>query len=182
MARPPKSVYVLESEKRSHRTKAEIAQRSESEQALNSGVAMKETPRVRKIPDAHKEFLRIKKLLENIQKNDALYQSVINRYCLLKAECEDFETKREDFCRRASELEENMPGDADTMAYYRTLAAMQGQVIACDKQVMAKRKMLLDIEKENIMTIAAALRAIPKKPEEESGDDPMAALLKLRQA
>jgi hypothetical protein len=40
-------------------------------------------------------------------------------------------------------------------------------MIALDKQIQTKRKMLLDIEKENIMTIAAALRSIPKKTDEK---------------
>jgi hypothetical protein len=37
--------------------------------------------------------------------------------------------------------------------------------------------MLLQIEKENVMTIMAALRSIPKKPVEETEEDPMARLL-----
>jgi hypothetical protein len=40
--------------------------------------------------------------------------------------------------------------------------------MSIDKMVQTKRKMLLDIEKENIMTIAAALRSIPKKEEKSS--------------
>jgi hypothetical protein len=49
-------------------------------------------------------------------------------------------------------------------------------MIECDRQVQAKRKMLLDIEKENIMTIAAALRSIPKKT-----DKPKSKLLEALQ-
>ena len=37
--------------------------------------------------------------------------------------------------------------------------------ISYDRQIQTKRKMLFDIEKENVMTIAAALRSIPKQPE-----------------
>lgn len=40
-------------------------------------------------------------------------------------------------------------------------------LIALDKQIQAKRKMLLDIEKENIMTIASSLRSVPKKTEKK---------------
>ena len=36
-------------------------------------------------------------------------------------------------------------------------------MLSIDKQIVSKRKMLLDIEKENVMTIASALRSIPKK-------------------
>jgi len=42
---------------------------------------------------------------------------------------------------------------------------MQKNLISLDRQVQAKRKMLLDMEKENIMTIASSLRSIPKKQE-----------------
>ena len=35
------------------------------------------------------------------------------------------------------------------------------------RQIQAKRKMLLDIEKENIMTIASSLRSVPKKAEKK---------------
>ena len=64
--------------------------------------------------------------------------------------------------------------------YFKTLAQMESAVISLDKQVMAKRKMLLDIEKENIMTIAAQLRSIPKKIEDEEETDPMAQLFSSR--
>ena len=37
--------------------------------------------------------------------------------------------------------------------------------------------MLLAIEKENLMTVMAKLRAVPKKPKDEADDDPMAELL-----
>lgn len=42
------------------------------------------------------------------------------------------------------------------------------QLISYDKQIQTKRKMLFDIEKENVMTIASALRSIPKTPEKKN--------------
>ena len=44
--------------------------------------------------------------------------------------------------------------------YYNLELGMQKNLVSLDKQVQAKRKMLLDIEKENIMTIASALRSV----------------------
>lgn len=81
MPTPPKPIVVLETEKRSHRTKAEKAQRKKAEEALLTGQAMREKPQVKQNNIAHKEFLRIKKLLEKIDKNDDLNANVINRYC-----------------------------------------------------------------------------------------------------
>lgn len=37
-----------------------------------------------------------------------------------------------------------------------------------DRQIQAKRRMLAEIEKENVMTIAASLRSVPKKPEKKT--------------
>ena len=95
MPTPTKPANVIRLEKKSHRTKKELASRENAEKALLTGEKLKERKEVKSDPVAHKEFLRIKKLLEKIEKNDDLYSSVINRYCQLYAECKDFEEKRE---------------------------------------------------------------------------------------
>lgn len=51
------------------------------------------------------------------------------------------------------------------------MASLSSTIISIDKQLQSKRKMLLDIEKENIMTIASALRSIPKKVDTESNKE-----------
>lgn len=166
MPTPPKPYLILANEKKSHRTKAELKQREEGEKALATGVALKERPEVKSNPVAHKEFLRLNRLLKTIEKNDAIYESIINRYCLLQAECYDFEQKRESFYNNLEELiedREKFIDNEDLSTYYKLKSDMQKNIISIDKQIQSKRKMLLDIEKENIMTIAAALRSIPKK-------------------
>lgn len=181
MPTPPKPFLVLKTEGKSHRTKAEMEQRKSSEEALSSGVALKERSEVKNNEIAHKEFLRINKLLKNIEKNDALYESVINRYAILQAECIEFEQKREQFYHNLSELEDKYNKQTDNemsiSEYFKLQCNMQGQIINLDKQIQSKRKMLLDIEKENIMTIASTLRSIPKKVDSDKEDDPMAHLL-----
>lgn len=172
MPTPPKPVLVLKTEKKSHRTKAELKLREEGEKALATGVALKERPEVKANPIAHKEFLRINKLLKSIEKNDAIYEPIINRYCLLQAECKEFEEKRETIYKNILELERDKERliESEEMSlstYYKIKSDMQKQMVALDKQIQSKRKMLLDIEKENIMTIAAALRSIPKKVDKE---------------
>lgn len=168
MPTPPKPFSVLTNEKKSHRTKAELEQRRKGEESLSTGTAMKERPEVKENPAAHKEFLRINKLLKEIKKNDAIYEPIINRYCLLQAECKDFEEKRESFYRDIQEVIKDKERlieseEMSLSSYYRMKYNLQSTIISLDKQVQQKRKMLLDIEKENIMTIAAALRSIPKK-------------------
>lgn len=173
MPTPPKPFTVLKAEGKSHRTKKELKLREEGEKALATGVALKERPEVKANPVAHKEFLRLNKLLKKIEKNDAIYEPIINRYCTLQAECVDMEEKRERIFQQAQRLEQKLDelGEdidfKDLRAVTNDIASIYATMIALDKQIQTKRKMLLDIEKENIMTIAAALRSIPKKVDKQ---------------
>lgn len=182
MPTPTKPYAVLVSEGKSHRTKAELNQRQKGESALSTGTALKERPEVKNNSGAHKEFLRINKLLQSIEKNDAIYEPVINRYCMIQAECRDFEEKREKIFDQAQRLEkmlDDFSGDIDfddLRGAINDLGKIYGTMITIDKQIQTKRKMLLEIEKENIMTIAAALRSIPKKVDE--GEDPLLKVLR----
>ena len=149
-----------------------MRQRKQAEQSLLTGEEIKEKPEVKQNKIAHKEFLRIKKLLKNIEKNDDLYGVVINRYCLLYAECFEFEKKREKMFEQLCDLQEKEDElieheEMTQKEFYGIENSMQKNLIALDRQVQSKRKMLLEIEKENIMTIASALRSVPKKTEKK---------------
>lgn len=187
MARPSKPFKVISSEKKSHRTKAELKIREEGEKALSTDAKIKERREVKSNRIAHKEFKRIEKLLENIDKNDAIYEAVINRYCMLQAECYDLEERREEFYNlifklkaEAKAITEDLDNDSEVMdfklEYAKSIAKMMASMLAIDKQIQTKRKMLLDIEKENIMTIASQLRNIPKKTDEQ--DNPLLKVLR----
>ena len=162
MPTPPKPVKILKLERKSHRTRSELRQREKAEEELLTGKKLKESNEVRENELAHKEFIRIRKLLTEIGKNDDLYSGVINRYCLISAECKEFEEKREHLWNNQKELE-NRKKEMDPLSYFKLQNDLTKQLLSYDKQVQAKRKMLFDIEKENIMTIASALRSIPKK-------------------
>lgn len=166
MARPSKPAAVIQLEGKSHRTKAELRQRRNAEAELLTGKAIAEAHEVKDNAFAHKEFLRIRKLLQSIGKDDDLYSGVINRYCMLAAECREFEEKREKIYKRQIELEERS-GEMEFLDYLKMQNDLSKMLISYDRQVQAKRKMMFDIEKENIMTIASALRSVPKKPEEK---------------
>lgn len=182
MARPSKPFLVLETEGKSHRTKKEMELRKQGENALATGVAWKESAKVKERPAAHKEFLRLKKLFASIDKNDALTQGVINRYCLLHAEIDELEMRRDDFEESLHLLEDQLKQKELTgLEYLKLRSSLQAQFLALDKQVQNKRKMMFDIEKENLMTIASVMRSILKKPAEDEEDDPMGALLMRRQ-
>ena len=178
MPTPPKPFTVLVNEKKSHRTKAELKMREEGEKSLSTDIEIKERKEVKQNKFAHKEFQRIIKLLENINKNDAIYEAVINRYCLIQAECLDFEVKREKFYSDMSKLEDKYNEDEMSLSeYYSLINDMQKNIVNLDKQIQSKRKMLLDIEKENVMTIASALRSIPKK-EDKASENPLLKVLR----
>lgn len=187
MGRSSKPTNVIRMENKSHRTQEELDFREKQEAALLTGVSMVKSKAVNSNPVANAVFLRVRNLLRKIDKSDALYEQVINRYALLAAECADFERKREVFHDRAMALDQKFdeqdPDDDDAIKpteYFRLSAQLQGQVVALDKQVQAKRRMMLDIEKESCMTISSALRAIPKTPPDESADDPLSKLLEGR--
>lgn len=166
MPTPAKPASVLKYEKKSHRTKQEMRQREKAEADLLTGKKLKESKEVKDNELAHREFLRIKKLLTEIGKNDDLYSGVINRYCMISAECKEFEEKREDIYIRQKELEKRSD-EMDIDEYIKLQNETSKMLLSFDRQIQAKRKMLFDIEKENVMTIASALRSIPKKPEKK---------------
>ena len=172
MPTPSKTADIIRMEKKSHRTKKELRQREQEEKALLTGIALKERQEVKDNETAHKEFLRLKKLLQRINKFDDMYGAVINRYCVLYAETNEFEEKRERVYKQRGELQNSktkmlLNEKMTSKEYYGIEASMQKNLISLDRQVQTKRRMLSDIEKENIMTIAASLRSVPKKPEKK---------------
>lgn len=187
MPTPPKPFSVLKSEGKSHRTKKELKLREEGEKALSTGIALKARSEIKKNKIANKEFKRINELLKKIEKNDAIYEAVINRYCLIYAECIEFENKKVelygiiDELKKQFELSKEYLQDEEmakeTRKFTRSISEILGSIVELDKQLQPKRKMLLDIEKENIMTIASALRVIPKKPESDSAKETILKVL-----
>ena len=177
MARPAKPVAVLQAEGKSHRTKAELEKRKKEEAAFATGTPLKEKLETKKNMVAHKEFQRITKLLTEIGKCDALYENIINRYCMIYAECRSYEEMRESLMTDYSHLA-NMydEGLLEFLVYVEKKNGITGSINAIDRQLQTKRKMLMDIEKENIMTVASVLRNIPKTEDPE--EDPLLMVLR----
>ena len=172
MSRPSTPVDILIFEGKSHRTKAELKSRKAAELLLVTGIHMEMWPEVEANEKAAEEFSRVSELLAVIGKDDALQEAVLNRYCLLRAECADFEEKRESFTKSINDLKQEYADEKiDTSTYYSLVADMQKSIINVDKQIMSKRSMMFAIEKENLMTIASALRLIPKKQEQPPETD-----------
>lgn len=177
--RPTKPLALVQG----HRTKAEKEVREKAESKLITGFSLKEWPDVKADELAHKEFLRLKKVLKTIAKDDGLHEGVINRYCLLHSECKGFETLKQECNNELQDLYlAHQNGQIDFVTYLDQKEKIHNRFLTLDKKIMEKRKMMLDIEKENIMTIQSALRSIPKKPDQEKGKSAMAAFLERKKA
>ena len=195
MGRPAKTYEVLMCEGKSHRTKRELEARKNAEKSLLTGEKMRESAAVRADKAAHGHWLRVKKLMAAIGRDDAIHENGINRYCLMLSECEALLAEKARLNDERDELRgmiEALRETAETAGWDEKKDAQCAKYEArCDALLLAamkieaalekKRAMLLSIEKENLLTVAAGLRAVPKKPPEEQADS-MAALLGMRPA
>lgn len=174
MPRPSKTVNSLQG----HRTKAELELRESAEKSLKTNKALTERKETKADKAAHKEFARVKSLLGIIEKDDDLYSAVINRYCLIQSECLQFTDKISILKERLAQLDEDYNNDKiDAEFYYNKYDSLYKSILGYDRQIMAKRKMLFDIEKENLMTVASGLRSIPKTPQQTEENPLLKALM-----
>lgn len=178
----PKPVSVLRAEKKSHRTKAELEAREKAEAELLSGMPITEREKVRQDKVAHDEFLRVKAVMEKIGKADSLYTGTINRYCEIYSEIRRHQEDREKLEAmrdKLADIVDNIDANADVKALEGVIKAWTNylrQLNNIELMIQQKRKMLGDIEKENCMTVAAALRSIPKTVDSKD-DDALLAIL-----
>lgn len=173
--RPPKLIGNCTG----HRTKAEREIRTEGEEKLLTGESLREWQEVKRHPVAHKHFLKLKRLYRSIDKDEALIENVINRYCIMQSECADYEKLYDRLNRDFDQLEEHA-GELEFVVYLDKKTQLYNQLNTVDRQLQKKRAMLLAIEKENIMTLQGMLRAVPKRAAEDDEDDPMQQLLERR--
>ena len=182
MPRPAKALSVINFENRSHRTKKEKALREQGEKSLLTSRPMKPRPQTMDNETAYKEFLRIEELYDSIGKNDAMYESSVNMYCMIYAECIELEYQKAHVLDELAELENDkdrlVGGDGiSLLEYYQLKEKIAGNIQRLDRNLMIKRKMLFDMDKEGGMTLASALRIIPKQAEKE--ENPLMEALTL---
>lgn len=141
---------------------------------------------VKVVEKQNKEIVRFrngqlwKRMREHIKERDKF----LCVYCLKKLQVLNAE---ELSAHHIDPLEEKGIDKADdlygaTINRYCMLRAEELELLAklqrLKQQINAKRKMQSDIEKENVMTIASALRSIPKKVDEDA--DPLKEILNGR--
>lgn len=175
MPTPSKPITLLEG----HRTQAELQQREAAEKSLLTGERLTEQPEVKADPVAHQWFINLRRLFGKIEKDDALSSPIINRYCLLQSECSKFQEDDIRLRERLEELEDKRC-DIEDNFYFKMMIDIEKQINANDSKLMAKRKMLFDIERESLMTLAAQLRSIPKKVEPKENEGGIKTFLKKR--
>lgn len=163
-----------------HLTKKEKEVRGEAEAGLVTGEPLQCWKETKDNPIAYKHYVRLARLFKIIGKHDALIENVLNRYCVLLADCADAEKEDARLHRMADRLEERS-GDMDFSDYIRQALQVEKAIGMNQARLNTKRKMLLDIERENLMTLAAQMRSIPKKPKEEAAPSGVAAFSKRRE-
>ena len=120
-------------------------------------------------------------MLEKIDKADALYGAVLNRYCEIYAEIIAYEERKQELNQAIDKLNEKF-GELENIDYDKVfsfgkmLTQLVSHVNKVDALIMQKRKMMFDIEKENCMTVSSALRTIPREPT-KAVENPLLALL-----
>lgn len=167
MPQVPKPVAVLAAEnKRLHKTKKELAFRKQGEAGTLTGEGMRERGDVKNNMDAHKEFMRLRRLFRKIGKDDAIYAQAINDYCLLHAECLAVAVKIERIERDLDYLEERSD-DMEPVHYLQLRNSLYDKELKLSAELDKKRDKKRVIEDKNLMNIQSALRSIPKKPDEK---------------
>lgn len=167
MPQNPKPFAVLAAENgRLHKTKKELALRKRGEAGTLTGQPMRERQDVRDVPEAHKEFIRLRRLFRAIDKDDAIYAQAINDYCLLHAECLAIAGKISRVEKDLDYLEERSL-DMDPVQYLNLRNQLYDKELKLEAELDKKRDKKRAIEDKNLMNIQSALRSIPKKPEEK---------------
>jgi phage terminase small subunit len=167
--RPGKPTDLILMEGKSHRTKAEIKQRQEVEQALYTGQTFKESMQVKDNEVAHKEFLRLKKLYKNIAFVDALDQQMINRYCLEVANLQ----RLQEILEETNEL----LFDSEDI---KTKIALIEQVNRIAATMQKSKELLLKYEDRLFLSPAGRIKSIPKSPKPKEKPSGIAAIMAKR--
>ena len=160
--RASKPSEMIASEKKSHRTKAELQHRAEAEKSLYTGATFKEHPRVKSNPVAHREFSRLKKLYKKVQYVDALDEQIINRYCMTLAEIDPLER-----------LLEKMQDDVDACESASDRVALYKAISGTLQAINRMKAMVTSWEDRLFLSPAGRMRAIPKKPQEKNVNNPL---------
>lgn len=173
MPTPPKPLALV----RKHLTNDEKKVRKDAEASSVTGKLMAPTDEVISDKAALKEFNRIKELYALIGKDDDMQSAMICRYCILRSEELHWQSEKKRIDAEMKKLEKAYSEEKlDALNYFTMTGTLRTAYLACDREVMRRRKMMYEHERESLLTLASVLRSIPKKaPETE--ESPMDAFL-----
>ena len=151
-----------------HRTKEEIEHRTAMEEQSKSGQPMSMPDFMKNNPVAVKEFKRVKNLYKIINHDDEIYSATIGRYAMMRAEEDDLIKMKASFEKLLGSLDEKLEKQEIEFLSYMELSNGVKRDYMKSIDLLAKhRKMLLDLEKTSLLTLAENIRAIPKKEEKK---------------
>lgn len=151
---------------RARKTKAEIAARAAGEKALTTDKKMHMPQSVKADKAAAAHWRRLSKILGSVGIDEAFYENVLGRYCILLAEHDQLASERALRIAAVDEIRQRKD-EMEFSEYIERLQTLSGMVDVTDRKIAKKRDQLLAIEKENLLTVQGKLRAIPKRPEEK---------------
>lgn len=168
--RPPKHLSLVTG----HITKDERKAREAGQKDMTAKAKMRKAKDVQadKIASAH--FNRLRSLYAEIGLCDALCENTVNRYCLMLSRLHALG----DLTNAAQEgldVLQASRGDMETVDYMDALAKMMQNMMALERASAKLRDQLLAIERENLLTLAGKLRAVPKQPEEKKAKGGLSA-------
>lgn len=146
LARPSSCVGSI----KKNLTKNEIKQREEAEIANLSGIPIRIFTEVKKDKIAKIEFERVVAIMSAVNKNDALYEAVINDYCLAKSDIERYMKYRLNAEKDLKTLIKN-----NDMCFVEKLEfkdKLYKNIASYDKQIQSYQKKRFDIEKKDTLT------------------------------
>lgn len=149
-----------------HRTKAELEVRAKAEKELSTDEKLRPSAAVKNNPAALRYYNRIKKILSVVNLDEAFFENVVSRYCLLLAEHDELVASRNKTTELLEDLYSHKEG-MDFLDFLQKVGDIDEMARRQDRVLAKKRDQLLSIEKENMLTIQGKMRAIPKKPEKK---------------
>lgn len=170
-----------------HRTKAELEERENAEKATMTGKKLAVAEETKENPAAYAEWKRVTRLMTKLNKNDAIFSAVMNRYCQLFGEIQDAFQQKNEVQRLLKKTEEAFDAASDTyegddavkqiIQFTKQINGLLKQISDIDNRIMSKRRMRMDIEKENAMTVASSLRTLPRASAAPKSDNPLLGVL-----
>ena len=149
-----------------HVTKQEKTRREKLEQEKNTGEPMQASEMVKCNKFALEQFNEMKSIYKAINQDDKIHERTINRYCMMLADEKEFIERKSTLYEMLDKAKENYTnGELEGEAYLTAVDNLYKSIFACERELKATRKMLLDVEKSSCLTLVDKLRAIPMKEE-----------------